>query len=402
MTPIIDLQSACPFALLAATAITNVPVSVITGDVGLSPATGAGIGLTCAEVTGNIYSVDAAGPLPCVLTNPALLTQAQLDLQAAITAGYGLLPTQPVNTPLTGATIVPGVYPYSAALGIAAGVLTFNGAGDYVFQVPTLLTIGVGVTMVLAGGANAKRIFWVTDTTTINTGGVIKGNVLAQTSISVANLTNIEGKLLAHDGAITLDQNTVSSSSCFSCPPIALAAIPITGNVGQIYIGNATASGGTAPYTYAVTVGVLPAGLVLNVNTGEITGIPTLVGVYNFTITATDANLCEGVQAYTITISASSCPIITVYPPQLPNAVLNASYNQTVRGVGGNPPYTFSILSGVLPTGLVLDPVTGVISGTPTVLGDYTFEVTATDADDCSGLREYTIRVMTLRNGCPC
>lgn len=62
------------FAILAESAITNVPTSAITGDVGLSPATGAGIGLTCAQVTGITYDVNNTGPLPCTVVDPVRLT----------------------------------------------------------------------------------------------------------------------------------------------------------------------------------------------------------------------------------------------------------------------------------------------------------------------------------------
>jgi len=72
----VNLGAAANFAILAQSAITDVPSSAITGDVGLSPGTGAGIGLTCAEVTGVTYSVDAAGPLPCRVTDATRLTAA--------------------------------------------------------------------------------------------------------------------------------------------------------------------------------------------------------------------------------------------------------------------------------------------------------------------------------------
>src|ERR1700675_3352341 len=65
----LDLKSASSFAVLSKSGVTDVPASVVTGDVGASPITGAANSLTCAEVTGKSYSVDAAGPLPCRITN---------------------------------------------------------------------------------------------------------------------------------------------------------------------------------------------------------------------------------------------------------------------------------------------------------------------------------------------
>src|SRR5580700_1741882 len=81
----VNLKSAGNYVILSETGITDVPPSVITGNIGASPITGAAIHLTCAEVTGTISAVDAAGPAPCSLIAPAALGQAVLDMQAAYT-----------------------------------------------------------------------------------------------------------------------------------------------------------------------------------------------------------------------------------------------------------------------------------------------------------------------------
>src|ERR1019366_154129 len=89
----VQLGTAAPFAVLGATAVTDVPTSSITGDVGLSPAAGSNYaGLTQAEVTGTIYSVDGTGPAGTV-NNPALLTTAKNDLTTAYVAAAGQTPT---------------------------------------------------------------------------------------------------------------------------------------------------------------------------------------------------------------------------------------------------------------------------------------------------------------------
>src|SRR5665647_658444 len=85
----VNLRTAGNFVILAQSETTSVPASVVTGDVGLSPATGAGIGLTCAQVTGTIYSVDDAGPLPCRVTDPSRLTAAIGDKGFAYTNAAG-------------------------------------------------------------------------------------------------------------------------------------------------------------------------------------------------------------------------------------------------------------------------------------------------------------------------
>lgn len=84
------------------------------------------------------------------------------------------------------------------------------------------------------------------------------------------------------------------------------------------------------------------------------------------------------------------CPVITLTPSQIPGGTVGVGYNQALAGVGGTAPYVFQLVSGTLPTGLSLSAL-GVISGTPTVAGSFTFVVRATDADGCSGTQSYTV-----------
>lgn len=118
----VNLGTADSFAVLAGTGVTDVPTSTITGDVGVSPTTGASItGLTCAEVTGTIYTVDAAGP-SCRVVNPSLLTTAKNDFVTAYNDAAGRTPVTTVPTELGGTTKTPGVYnSASTTFGITAG-----------------------------------------------------------------------------------------------------------------------------------------------------------------------------------------------------------------------------------------------------------------------------------------
>ena len=93
----VSLRTAGSFAILSKSGITDVPSSKITGNVGASPITGAAIGLTCPEVAGTLYSVNAAGPLPCRVTAPSVLTTAVGDLEAAYTDAAGRTNPTAVN-----------------------------------------------------------------------------------------------------------------------------------------------------------------------------------------------------------------------------------------------------------------------------------------------------------------
>lgn len=228
-TPV-SLGTADPFAILAGTpGITDVPNSVISGNVGLSPATGAGIGVTCPEVSGTIYSVDAAGPLPCRVTDPSLLTLAKNSLTATYTDVAGRGPVSTVATELGGTTKFPGVYDSaSTTFGITAGAgpLVLDAQGDrngvFIFEMnsgATGLTVGPGSQVQLIGGAQACNVFWRLNTASIDTTAVFKGTVLALTSITVNNGANIEGRLLARNGSVTLNQDTITRSVCAAAPP---------------------------------------------------------------------------------------------------------------------------------------------------------------------------------------
>jgi len=226
----VDLQSAAPFAILAGTpGITDAGnASVISGNVGLSPATGAGIGLLCAQVTGTIYSVDAAGPLPCRVTNGPLLVTAKNDLTAAFIDAAGRTPVTTVATELGGTTKTAGVYDSSSTqfqITAGAGALVLDGQNDsssvFIFEMGfsgTGLTVGPGSTVSLINGASACNVFWKVDTASINTTAAFKGNILALNSITVANGANILGRLLARNGTVTLDTDTITLPTCTTVP----------------------------------------------------------------------------------------------------------------------------------------------------------------------------------------
>jgi hypothetical protein len=179
-----------------------------------------------------------------------------------------------------------------------------------------------------------------------------------------------------------------------ACPAITLLPAPPLpqGTVGVAYNQTITASGGTGPYTFSVTTGALPAGLLPLTSGGLISGTPTTAGTFTFTVTATDASGCKGLRVYTVTIAAVPCPVITVSPATLPGGVVGTAYNQTVSAA---PPgaYTFSVSSGALPNGLSLNASTGAITGRPTSAAPFGFTITARDTNGCTGAKAYTVTI---------
>jgi hypothetical protein len=210
----VDLKSASSFAVLTKSGVTDVPASVITGDVGASPITGAADSLTCAEVTGKSYSVDAAGPLPCRITNATLLTAAVKDMMTAYTNAAGR--TLPTATNLGageigGLTIAPGLYKWGTGVSISTDVTLSGGPNDvWIFQIAQTLNQASATHVVLSGGAQAKNIFWQSfGDVTIQAQAQFNGVILSQTAINLKTGASVNGQLLAQT-QVTLEQNTVT------------------------------------------------------------------------------------------------------------------------------------------------------------------------------------------------
>jgi hypothetical protein len=166
------------------------------------------------------------------------------------------------------------------------------------------------------------------------------------------------------------------------CPAITLAALA-SATAGSSYAGSVAASpAGT--YTYSVLSGSLPSGLSLNTSSGALTGTPVVPGAYNFTIQAQATNGCSGSQSYSLAVS---CPTITLSALSTPS--LNTPYNQTVTALPSGS-YSFAVTAGALPAGLSLNSATGVVSGTPTAAGAYSFTITATSSGGCTGSSNYS------------
>ena len=219
------------------------------------------------------------------------------------------------------------------------------------------------------------------------------------------------------------------------CPAISLSPANLAvGTAGLAYPSTTfTQAGGVGAITWSEN-GALPAGMSFTDNgdgTAVLSGTPTVTGTFAITVTATDANGCKGSQSYTLGIV---CPKIVLSPPSplpgatagayytqpvvasggfapLPGATAGVYYTQTVVASGGFAPYTYSvppsIFPGVvsrgpngiatpnaLPPGLSLDPNSGVISGTPSATGQYSFWIDVKDWNGCEGSQGYTLMVV--------
>ncbi len=151
-----------------------------------------------------------------------------------------------------------------------------------------------------------------------------------------------------------------------------------TTQVGQAYSQSNAASGGTAPYTYSVSAGAVPAGVTLNASTGAVSGTPTAAGAFSYAIKATDSG--SPAQTATQTVSGTIAPAtLTLTSTASATTQVGQSYSQSNVGSGGTTPYTYSVFAGLLPAGTTLNASTGTVSGTPTAAGAFSYSIKATD-----------------------
>src|SRR5450830_895284 len=295
--PTVDLKSVVTdnFVILSEQGITDVPTSSITGNIGTYPITGAAIGVPQAEVTGTIYSRDAAGPAGSVIA-PSLLNTATIDMEAAYnnaanrTPGTGVTNLNVGDGTLSGQNFVPGTYTWNTPGDVTiTGDITLTGTATdvWIFQISGTLGIDAGKKIIL-NGAQAKNVFWqVAGHVELFTTSHFEGNILAWEYIAMDNGASINGRLLSHT-AVTLIANTVGLSSAELPGTITVIKNTVGGNgtfhftvsddvynvvstfdiptttVGQGTVGQGIYYVPVTAGTYYVTEGALPAGWVSN------------------------------------------------------------------------------------------------------------------------------------------
>lgn len=211
----VNLGSAARFAILSNSAITNIPTSSITGDVGISPGTRSAIaGLTNPEVIGIIYAADDPVPVP------VMLIQAKMDAEAAYLDAVSAVRGTPIplSGNINGLTLVPGLYQSGSSIEISpGGSVTLDAGGDvnavFIIRSATSITTSPTSQVILAGGAQAKNIFWSAGSAmTLGTNSQMYGTLIASTSISLLTGARLDGRALiqgAAAGQVSLDQNVV-------------------------------------------------------------------------------------------------------------------------------------------------------------------------------------------------
>ena len=206
----LDLASSGTFAILSVFALTNQPPSVVTGDVGLTKASGSLIGLTCAEVNGAIVSKDNSGP-PCRVTNAARLDQGEIDADNAYYDAFGRTPdySELAAGDIGGLNLGPATYYWSTGVSIPANVTLTGGANDvWIFRIAQGLNVSPGVRIILKGGALPRNVYWApTATVELGAASQFRGILLPAAPVFMRTGASINGKLLAAE--VHLEQNIV-------------------------------------------------------------------------------------------------------------------------------------------------------------------------------------------------
>ena len=199
----LNLGTAGGFAILSEYGIREpIPHSAITGDIGTSPLCGEGIHVKCVEVTGNIYITPGAGPYPCAITNPTLLSAAVNDMVSAYNYASGLTNPNYVNLfngYLGNNMLRPGLYKWNKSLNIQKNISLYGGPDDvFIFQIHGTFNVGAGVSMTLKGGAQAKNIYWLADDeVSLQDSSHFEGILLTKKSVNLYTSASVNGRLLA-------------------------------------------------------------------------------------------------------------------------------------------------------------------------------------------------------------
>ena len=230
---------------------------------------------------------------------------------------------------------------------------------------------------------------------TLSSGGILSGTpTVSGTYQFQVELADSHSVAAFQTYTVTIGAPVISTTTAVSITTTTLPG----GTVSQAYSASLAATGGTAPYAWSVSAGVLPAGLTLS-SAGVLSGTPTTAAQSSFTILATDSLSATGsasILCLTIAAAASgpaNPDALAIIYPGLDPTTTGVAYSRQLYGTGGVTPYAWSLVSGSLPPGITLDPVFGSLSGVGTQSGDYNFVVKLTDATSTSVTQAYELYV---------
>jgi hypothetical protein len=363
----------------------NSPVTVTeTLPAGVRPAGASGPGWACAAPSGQqISCTNSTGPFTSgtitvngVVTStsvtPALIQTSTIAVASSGDANPAASSSAPAGTVPT-APNVTGVSPASGASGGGDNVTVrgTNLGGATAIEIGTAaeFTAGTPTTLVLCP-ASAPGCFTVNNAVSLG---------ISAMPAHTAALVTVEVVSLGISG---------SGSYTYNPGPALLFPAPPGGEVNVAYSDQLTVTGGTSPFSWAVTNGTLPAGLALGASTGLLSGTPTTAASYSFTVKVTDHGGLSDTEPVSLTITAG--PSLSFPAP--PAGWTSTVYGDTLTESGGSAPYAWSVSSGSMPAGISLS-ADGTLSGTPTATGAFSFTVKVTDANGQSATQATSVSI---------
>jgi hypothetical protein len=251
----VNLGTTAGYAVLAGTTVTNTGPTTVSGDLGLSPGSSV-TGFPPGLVSGGVQNVANAAAV-----------QAQSDLVTAYNDAAGRTPATTVaGDTLGGLTLTAGVYS-GGALGLT-GTLTLDAQGDsgavFIFQAASTLITASASQVKLVNGASPCNVFWkVGSSATLGTTTSFKGTILALTSIGLNTGATVDGRLLARNGAVTLDSNTINELGCSGSPGRSpTTTVTEVHNPSHHDITNGSVLSGTAVHDSSTVTGAAPSGTI--------------------------------------------------------------------------------------------------------------------------------------------
>jgi|GEM_PF-3412752 len=312
----------------------------------------------------------------CGTSIPAMGTcTIEVDFSPGVSSMLGSYPSGQLNintaagnlvVPLIGNDAVAYNLTSSANLSFPVTAVGQNSAN----QTVTYTNNATGTANVLAvtiTGTDANQFQLISNTCTpgtFNPSATCTATVRFSPTTIGAKAANIT---LSHAGRTYSAVALNGTPTAATVAPLITSSTPPSGTVGAAYSTTFVASGNPAS-TWGLATGNLPFGLNLFIATGVLTGTPTLAGTYNFTVQAANGTLPNATQMVTIVIAAAAAAPLVTSGPTYPSGSVGAAYSTTFVA-SGSPASTWSLISGMLPTGLILNGVTGVLSGIPTQVG---------------------------------
>jgi hypothetical protein len=298
-----------------------------------SSCSGAGCGTLTNATSSSVQYTAPSGISATLSVSLQAVSLADKNVTATVAISVVIAPSFGTTLPPNGANGVP----YSFAVPVTGGVA------------PLTLTIATGS---LPAGL------------TISQSGTISGkptgsNTSSTFKVQVADSGNPPIKVLS-------PQYTINISAP---PPLSITSSGalLGATVNTAYSTSIVTSGGVPPFTWSKTSGNFPPGLTFNTTSGQISGTPTMAGVFQFTLQVIDSAIPAqtAMTPAPLSITVSAPAPLQVTPSVLPGGTVATPYSTSVQATGGVQPYTWSVASGQLPAGLILNPGSGEITGTP-------------------------------------